>query len=174
MPQGREPEDIVYGAIAKVLDGSRGWDPEREPDLERHLRSVADSELNHLAVGFENRRVTRESAMRPVWIEGAAGRPLEHSVASVSPGPPEVLALREAKAEAEAFGAALAAFLADDPPLARATALILDGTDKPAAIAASLSVKVDEVYNMRKRLRRRLPEFMSRWRHRDGQQGGLP
>jgi hypothetical protein len=164
MPQGKEAVDIVYSAIAKTLDGSRGWDPEQEPDLERHLRSVCDSELNHLAVGFENRRMTRESTMAPLWIEGAAERPLETTIASPLPEPPAALALKAAGEEAEAFTAALATFLADDPPLAKVASLVLDGTAKPADIAASLSVPVDEVYNIRKRLQRRLPAFLAAWR----------
>ncbi len=174
MPQGREAEDIVYGAIAKVLDGSRGWDPAREPDLERYLRSICDSELNHLAVGAENRRIVRESRLAPDPADGGPAPGIDSLIAAPAPGPLEALINREAESEAEKFRTAFLAFLVDDPPLAAAVGLMLDGTAKPAMLAASLGMDVTEVYNMRKRLQRRLTEFMTEWRDLGERKQGGP
>ena len=174
LPGGQEAEDIVYGAIAKLLDGRRVWDPATEPDLDRFLSDVVESDLNHLAMSFENRKVVRESAMTPVWIEGEASRPLETSVPSATPEPLDVLAQREAREEGDRFVAGLLAACADDPPLQRAATLILEGVAKPADIAAKLGVPIDEIYNMRKRLQRRLTDFMTEWRNLGEREQGGP
>jgi RNA polymerase sigma factor (sigma-70 family) len=47
LPPGIEAEDIVMQAIEKVYEGKRKWDPERDPDLLKYLKSVVRSLINN-------------------------------------------------------------------------------------------------------------------------------
>ena len=169
LPGGQEAEDLVYGAIGKVMEGTRTWDPRTEPDLEAHLRDVIGSELNHLAVGFENRRFVRESSLPQKTGEEAPAQPLD-AFPSATPAPPEVMEERAAAAEGETFSREFLVFLGDESSLKDVAALVVAGTTKPAEIAKAMCVPVSEIYSIRKRLHRRIAEFMIRCRdkHREG------
>ena len=48
LPGGMTPADIACGAIEKVLSGTRKWDPDKYPDLLKHLQWIVDSDMEHL------------------------------------------------------------------------------------------------------------------------------
>ena len=171
LPGGQEAEDLVYGSIAKLMDGTRKWDPAREPDLEAHLRDIIGSELNHLAVGFENRRMVGEAALPRLKEEDAPAQPLDRFPSAELP-PPDAMAERTNNAEGEAFAKGFLDSVADDAPLKAVAALVMAGETKPAEIARTLGIPVAEVYNTRKRLQRRLTEFMAAWQKRGSEEGG--
>lgn len=47
IPTDQDPEDIAMGAITKVYEGQRKWNPDDEPDLLRYLKSVVKSMVNN-------------------------------------------------------------------------------------------------------------------------------
>lgn len=56
LPGGRTPEDVVGDAIRASFDGTRAWDPEEQPDLFCHLKSVVDSCVWALVQRSERKR----------------------------------------------------------------------------------------------------------------------
>jgi len=158
LPGGREATDVVYGAIEKVLSGTRGWNPVVQPDLVQHLKNVVESDLNHLAVGFENRRVMTEAVLDARVAETRPEGFLA-GVPSGTPTPPEAAVRREEERAAKEFSDAFLATLDDDPAMRKVVACIFDGVVKPAEIAARVGIAPTEIYNMRKRLQRRLVLF---------------
>lgn len=158
LPGGREATDVAYEAVEKVLSGTRRWDPAAEPDLVRHLKDVIESDLNHLAVGFENRQVSTES----VLDSRAAVAPASGFLAGLpsgDPAPHEAAVRMEEEREGAAFADAFLASLDGDPGMREVVRCIFGGIVKPADIAAATGLPVAGIYNMRKRLQRRLTLF---------------
>ena len=67
LPQGMTARDIVFQVINKVWDGAdnnasskkvnkrqRNWNPEKDPDLLKYLKSVIDSVLSNLVTSAEH------------------------------------------------------------------------------------------------------------------------
>ena len=162
LPGGQEAEDVVYGAIEKVLEGRRVWDPEAKPDLEAYLRDVIESDLNHLAVGFENRRFLPASQVGSVGGDDDPV-PLVERVASPHPAPSARVEEDEEKREAEGFRRAFLETLADEPDMKTVVEGIFEGVEKPGELAARAGVSAKEIYNMRRKLQRRLLDFYGKW-----------
>lgn len=153
MPGGREVEDIVSQAIEDVLSGQRAWDPTQHPDLFVHLQGIVDSRLSHLGASAENRRMVAEFPPS-LRIHGVAARNGEvscHRDAS----PPDALIQAEEDQLAEELLREFEHFLEDDPLLQCIVRSIVDGIDKPAAIADHVGVTVEQVYTARRRLQRK-------------------
>lgn len=172
LPGGQEAEDVVYGAIEKVLEGRRVWDPEAKPDLEAYLRDVIESDLNHLAIGFENRRFMPASQVGSAAVEGEPV-PLVERVASRDPAPSARVEEEEERGEGEAFKRDFLETLADEPEMKAVVEGIFEGVEKPAELAARAGVPVREIYNMRRKLQRRLLDFYGKWAkaHEGGEVG---
>lgn len=47
LPKGLEAEDLVMNAIEKLYNGDRAWNPVKDPDLLRYLKSVIKSILSN-------------------------------------------------------------------------------------------------------------------------------
>ena len=161
LPGGVQPEDVVHTAIEKLLTGVRAWDPARDPDLDRVLESVVDSEISHLVGSWEHRHV-RPSAALPVPADRPEADPLEH-VSSPALGPAEQVERREEDRGHVDFYSAFHATLADDPILQRIVACINEDVVKPGEIAGRLGIPVSEIYHRRKQLQRRLVAFYQDW-----------
>ena len=48
LPKGNSPDDVALNAIGKVWDGTREWDPDKYPDLLKHLKWIVKSDIEHL------------------------------------------------------------------------------------------------------------------------------
>jgi hypothetical protein len=55
LPKGTTAEDLVLQAIEKTLEGVRHWNSELYPDPVQYLKSVIDSDVNHLVSSREHR-----------------------------------------------------------------------------------------------------------------------
>ena len=55
LPMGNQIEDLVVGAIMKVYSGDRKWHPEKDPELVDYLKSIIDSDVNHLIYSYDHR-----------------------------------------------------------------------------------------------------------------------
>jgi hypothetical protein len=171
LPKGLSPEDLVIGAIQKTYEGAMGresgpgirrWNPETAPDLLDFLKSVVDSDVNHL-VSSEEHRLTNYHAQATAEEASDA---IDRLVARNSADPEQALLERERAGTgaddgyADFFNELQAAF-AGDPPVQlvlssyREQSLKSD-TIKPAAVARDTGMHIEEVRNAIKRLRRRV------------------
>jgi hypothetical protein len=160
MIEGKEAGDLVHISILKVLSGQRQWDPTTHPDLFDFLRSIVNSELNHLAESWENRQVQSDGVS---WAEDECGDKQETSLLETSPdirsNPEQILAQKQEDARADEFFWGFYEFLEDEPLLRDVIACIEDDIEKPADISVKLGIPVQQVYNARKQLQRRIEEY---------------
>jgi DNA-directed RNA polymerase specialized sigma24 family protein len=147
-PGGIQPGDLAARAIELFLLEKRVWDQAAQPDLEKFLRGVVDSLISSLVRSLENRKSRRIGPPR-AEDESSAVQDFADWVAD----PAELVVRRE---EQEAFRtAALKALEGDEQAYEVFECLEADIT-KPADIAEYLGVPVEEIYNVQKRLRRKL------------------
>jgi len=154
MPGGKEAQDIVQDTIEDILTGQHSWNPAIQPDLFAHLRSIVDSKLSHLVENVENRSMRSESALR-ARNEDTPGITSMAELPDSGLSPFETLI----HAEAEDFFWGFYEFLADEPLLQNVIECIDASLNKPADIAVHLGVPPKEMYNVRKRLQRRLNDY---------------
>jgi len=150
-PGGMQPEDIVHEVYEKVLAGTRKWEPAKQPDLFEYLRDQVDSEISNLVTSSENKRVCREGSLPSALLE----RTDELS-------PEQILLAKERKRESDEFVLGFMEFLEGQPDLQQVVDAIVGGIEKRAEIARHLHTSVEEIDLRRKRLKRRLEEYMSR------------
>ncbi len=168
LPRGISPEDLVYGAIAKFLQGQRKWDPGKVGLLE-FLFGVIRSDLSHLLEGsWREHAVPGEDQQTGTFgSEGGSeeeggrrgreitARPKNHSQKTYIPeDDPQnpYNHVREARERAM-----ILAFVRSDPFLYQIVLLVLDeGLFKPQEIALRLGCSEREVNNAKRRLRRAL------------------
>jgi DNA-directed RNA polymerase specialized sigma24 family protein len=158
MPTGQEAADVVLEAIEDLLTGKRSWDPSIQPNLFAHLRSIIDSKLSHLVESWANRHVRTESALS-TEDNNATGSPSPHvQFSEPTPSPAEMMLRAEEERLAEEFFWGFYEYLSDEPLLQKVIECIDDDL-KPAEMAAHLGVPQKEIYNIRKRLQRRLADY---------------
>jgi RNA polymerase sigma factor (sigma-70 family) len=156
LPGGQQAEDLVEEAIEKVRSGERKWNPYDQPDLYEYLRSVIDSLISHLVNSRENRVVIRlvpnDDDKDPInRFPDRAATPLDR------------LLQEEREASSERWFWGFHSSLADDPPLQRYIECIYEYPTniKPSAIAEQLGITLAEIYNLKKRLKRRLTKYLA-------------
>src|SRR4051812_15603420 len=60
LPKGYKAEDVAYQAIADVLDGTRNWNADKEPDLLNYLKfSVCRSIISNLLSSAHNKAIIK-------------------------------------------------------------------------------------------------------------------
>jgi len=153
IPGGRKADDVVNEALQSVLIEDRDAEGRREipdaVDLERGLKLIIHSILNHAAEGFENRHRIDPSA---VDAEGEELDLLDSSIPFWDPSnanlSPEEIATAAARCTR------FIEFSKHDKIVCGMLMLIRDeGIDKPAElIAKRLGIKVVDVFSARKRL----------------------
>lgn len=160
-PGGLESKDIVAIAIEKVLKGERNWNPDTHPNLLYYLKGVIDSDLNHLAESEENRVLRSESVLSDAvdCNEDAPKTGYFDKLATSMPHPEEVFIQKELEKKSDEFLWGLYDFLNDTPVLQKIVECIIDGIDKPSDIAGTLGMPVKDIYNLKKKLQRRLEEY---------------
>lgn len=150
MPGGKEVEDIVIESLEAIFSGDRAWDPEKQPDLYKHLTGIIDSKLNHLAESAENRLVRSASTL--TGRDGQSNEAEAIGARSELPPTPSDEAIEK---ECEEYILGFIDYLSDDPLLQNIVQAILDGVEKRAEIAEVCGVKVEDITNADKRLMRR-------------------
>jgi DNA-directed RNA polymerase specialized sigma24 family protein len=130
---GQTPEDVAREAIAKVLDGTRTWEPQRGPLLP-FLQGIVDSLMSHLAASADNAIIER-------WHDA-----IPDAAAPEEPDDSEAAELiNRLRGALEQHGG-------DD--LLAVLGAVQEHGARPSAIAVALGTSVIDVNNRLKRLRR--------------------
>jgi DNA-directed RNA polymerase specialized sigma24 family protein len=153
-PGGSEAHDIVAEAILKIYQGKRKWDPEKVPDLFYFICSVIKSDVNHLAMSWENRHVLSESSL---LRDADQDKPtvIERQEDTSQNGPREIL--DEELSEKKFWD--FYEFLRDEPDLQKILEAVFDGITKRSELARTLGIPETEIDNRRKRLQRRYSSY---------------
>lgn len=161
LPEGKDISDLVQQAIEKTLCGQREWDTDAYPDLFSYLKSVVDSELNHLADRWDNKNIRRDTISVQVGDCGDEEQEVSliENHRSSSPHPEEMYLLREEEDRCEKFFWGFYEYLEGKPLLQKIVECIWDDVEKRADIASRLGVPVNEIDNAKKQLQRRLDEY---------------
>lgn len=148
-------EDIVQNIILKTLDGRRVWDPEKG-ELIPWLRQQINSELDHLVKSAAHRYEQRMATSTGENEENDSPEPeREIEYAENEAQQPEKILLRKEKVGIDLDH--LLEAVGDDTKLEEMVFAMLDGCPpKAQALAERLQVPVRDIYNRKRRLRRRL------------------
>ena len=146
LARGQGVEDVVQDALSSLYGGEPGrrWDPAKHLDPMDHLRSFVNSRLSTLGRSYDNRQVRR--GVNPDAYAGTQT--------------PETLLVEQEEQRTQAAWHArardllLQEILADDVLVRLYDLVEKEEIGKPAELAARLGVKVEDVKNAKKRLRR--------------------
>lgn len=166
LAKGKTPEDVAAEAIEKALDGTRTLNLEINEDLLNCLKSIVDSDINHLVHSADNFR------QRPV-IENQDGEELRdkmefqaahdnyNELISQQPSNPEDHLVNIDEQEAERRIDRLLKSLAGEKDLMEVLEAMLEGEAKPKDIADCLKTSVFDINNRLKRIRRHVRKSSS-------------
>jgi len=132
-------DDFVYGAITKTISGQRVWNPERT-SLFEHFAGVIRSDISH------HINTSKRFAQWPDEAEDTfiAGEDVEEIVTS--------------RVYAEKIIERLRSI--DDNLATMARLILVEEMDTPQSLAMAMNIEVEQVYNIRKRLRREMAKQM--------------
>jgi hypothetical protein len=163
--RGLSVEDAVSYIIQSVFDGTRVWDPTKII-LEDWLLNQVDSVIDWWLKLRENKNLTleevenasQENIQDPKGIQSIE---LEAVLKFGSPTPEQVLIDKMDEEEAKEFYESLYEDTSDDPDLQELIIALLDIDDPtPRVIAEALGVPVEDIYNRKKRLQRRIEKMI--------------
>ncbi len=146
-PSGLEPEDIAKDAIASLYEGRRNWDPSRRPDILKHLKSIVDSNINHLVYSSEH--------LRRVYVQAKNDNDEDQLLENLQI---ETLTPFD-EISAKNLIENLRKDVEGDEMLETILLCIEEGIDKPSDIAELFNLKVEDVNNGQKRLRRMAEKY---------------
>jgi len=145
-PRGKEPQDVAYEAINKVLTGKRQYNKEVYPDFMNFLQSIVDSLIYHLSKSFESKR------FKPIPATTTEQGDFEEvEFESREPNPARIFIHKDI---AERIKGILAQEFKDDVVVNGILECFEADITKPAEIAELLEKNVKDIYNARKRLQR--------------------
>lgn len=165
LAEGLGPEDLANEAIARVYEGRRNWDPDKDPDLLKFLKgSVLSSMFNELAMSADNTQTERfpeVAGEQGLVLEPINPAPPEakhaYHLTRRNPNPEELLQaeeeakLRELQAKTILNG--LLDATKDDPEVTAILECTMEGITAPRHIAERTKIPVEKVNNAQKRLR---------------------
>jgi hypothetical protein len=159
LPRGNSPEDIALGAIEKVWDGTRDWDPDKYPDLLIHLKWIVNSEIRNLYDSLEHRKTARNPDQNSddfaelESIESAHAH--RHSLGAQALNPEEELIAAHDRTFKEALLSEFRDRAKEDEDLELLFLCFDDGIDKAETISRVTGWDIKKVYNLRRKLLRK-------------------
>lgn len=165
---GKTIEDLVQDVIVRTIEGVRKWDPQKGPLipwLKDQIRSVMDH-LYHSAAHQHEVAIPEsdddEQFLEKVEYQASS---IESSGTAELSDPEEVLLEREveeaAKEQMERRANMIFNAVSGEPELEEVVEAIINGCEpKPRYLAAEIGVPVEDIYNRRKRIRRRVSKLM--------------
>jgi hypothetical protein len=163
-PGGAEAADIVNGAILKFLSGKRNLPP--DVDLFHFFQRVIDSDINHLAESWDNRKCQLMSALSVANDDDETEEEYDllEQISSKAPSQLDEVLQEEEESLDQEFLLGFFDSLSSEPDLEKIVECFFDGIFERADIASRLNVKATEIDNRRKRLKRRALEYREKWR----------
>jgi hypothetical protein len=159
LPKGNSPDDIALIAIQKVWEGTRDWDPDKYPDILKHLKWIVRSDVEHLFSSLEHKTTSRMPVLRKddgteVELgEQVGGNP--HSISGKVLTPEEELIAEHDRNSEEAMIAKLYDAVKGDEDLEILLLCFEEGIDKPEQIAIETEWDIKKVYNLKRKLLRK-------------------
>lgn len=161
LPEGQTPKDIACSAIEKVWSGTRAWDPDKYPDLLKHLMWIVKSDMEHLfaSLGHQiGRRILHEEDDQNIE-NSPKGTILEASVTmeafkKTNTAEDEMI-VREEKEIEKKVKDKLYEMVRGDDDLEILLVFFEDGIDKPESIAAEMGWDIAKVYTLKRKLFRK-------------------
>lgn len=141
LPLGRKPEDLAQEAFKRVFEGKRKWKPDQDPDICEYLMGVVDSLLSDLLDKADYRHQDGRSVGELAGLSSSDGVSYDDCV--------------------EALIRICEAASADDSDLDNVRQGLEDGM-KAGEIADFFGIDVKEVYNLTRKLRRRIEREMKK------------
>ncbi len=166
---GQTVLDVVHTVIAKAFEGKRHWRPSDGPLLPWLKRQV-DSEMDHL---YQSKDFRTETQLEKTDEEGHLLVEMErvHHLEGNSDLAAHARRLEDANVEGEERLAQeeharrqvdrLLDVISDDPELMVIFDAMMDGADKAENIARLKALPVEEVYRLKRKLRRRANNIRS-------------
>ena len=159
LPKGNSPDDTALNAIEKVWDGTRDWDPDKYPDLLKHLKWIVKSDIGHLFSSLEHKTTGR----MPVLIKdngtevelGGTACEHPHSISDKVLTPEEELIVKQKKESEKALIAELNDAVKGDDDLELLLLCFEESIDKPETIAIETNWDINKVYNLKRKLLRK-------------------
>lgn len=143
LPQGKRAEDIVQEAILQTFKGKRKWNPEKYPDILIFLKLVINSIVSHLVNSQNHKRLQR-------LPENDNGKSLDNTFdLGYSPTPEDELLADETLGK-------IYEAISGDEELQSIVDAIMSGYTKSREIAEITGFDVSRVYQLRRKLDRRL------------------
>lgn len=167
--RGCSIDDVISHIIQSVFEGSRKWDP-RQKDLEEWLLSQVDSVMDWWLKLRENKNLVYEEfesiERKEDGDTGFAQSSELEVVLRYGLPDPETLVVKDIdEEEANELYNALFDDTSDDPELQEVILAIMDiDNPKPSDVAEKLGIPVEDVYNRKKRLKRRLDKVTATFR----------
>lgn len=166
LPKGNSPADVALSAIEKVWDGTREWDPDKYPDLLKHLKWIVKSDIEHLHSSLEHQTTGRmPMAIKKdgTWVElGENACEHPHSINERASTPEEELIVKQKQEHEENVLSELYDAVKGDDDLELLLLCFDDGIDKSDAIAAETGLDIKTVYNLKRKLLRKAAKIGER------------
>lgn len=153
LAKGASPQDIAREAITRLFEGKRDWDPDQDPDVLCYLKGVVDSLMSALVKSAEVAEVRVSVAYSETDASSENGTRQVGVIVESAPlhqAPPSPVLVAEHNELQERIMKAVAG----DDALELLVLCLAEGFTKRTDIARELSLSVDEVTNLRKRLQR--------------------
>jgi DNA-directed RNA polymerase specialized sigma24 family protein len=166
LAKGKTPEDVAAEAIEKALDGTRALRFDTNSELLDRLKSIVDSDINHLAHSADNMRQSaglqnQDGEELRDKMEFEAVHQNYNDLLSQQPNDPEEQIVKLDEQDAERRVDSLFKLLSDDKDLTDVLESILEGETKPKEIADRLNTSVSDINNRLKRIRRHADKISS-------------
>ena len=151
-------DDLVFEAIARVLEGRRKWDIDKQPDPHVYLGGVIGSLWANFAQAEKARRKREAAEPEEEVFDWRSRR---------TPNPLELLIAKEEEEEFQLLRQDFAAeFKATDTRAHAYLALTQEEIYDPAEQARRLGITIEETHTLRARIKRVLDRFLEQQRKR--------
>jgi hypothetical protein len=153
-PSGQGPDDVAAEAIVRLIEGRRNYNEQKYPDLFGYLKdSVTKSIVSHI---IDSPDFDKKKSMPHVLTEDGE---IEEIEIKSEGDDPSMLYMQ--KDLVERINAVLQERFAQDNVVLGILECMKAGIDKPSEIAEYLDVKINDVNNAQKKLRREFDRIRS-------------
>lgn len=168
-PGNAEAEDFVSQAIEQTISGNRTFDPPEsvviDQALFKHLDDTIDSLISHAWESSENKKVRNILSEENSLTGNISEVPVHWT-------PLDSIIESEDEKRAQDILLGFIDFIDEDPLLKAAFELFLEGL-KPDEVAKKLNLNSEQIYQVRRKLKRRIFSYSSERKKAGARGGGL-